>query len=217
MSLSIDSKINWHTNVGNIRAATSFSPFFALLFAAFYLPVLFIFFGIIPFAFRFYVLVGIALVLFLFAKSRGISFRELGFRCDNLWDSLLANLALLVVLGGAMLAFLYGDLIDDPTSPTLLTFGIVYVFVSCPAQEFSCRGFLFAEMNRWGMSAPARIIISSISYGFLHIIYRDWLTFLVTVFMGIVWGVVYWRYPNLWGVILSHAILGLISLAVGLV
>jgi membrane protease YdiL (CAAX protease family) len=67
-------------------------------------------------------------------------------------------------------------------------------------------------LNRTGAPSPA-----ALTYAFLHVIYRDWLAFLAPLGIGLVWGAVYRRYPNLWAVVRSHAVLGLISIAVGLV
>jgi hypothetical protein len=39
----------------------------------------------------------------------------------------------------------------------------------------------------------------------------------LTLFMGIVWRVIYYRYPNFWGVTFSHALLGTAAIAVGLI
>ena len=51
----------------------------------------------------------------------------------------------------------------------------------------------------------------------LAVVYKDWLAFLAPLVIGIAWGAIYRRYPNLWGVVVSHAILGLISIMIGLV
>ena len=53
----------------------------------------------------------------------------------------------------------------------------------------------------------------------LAVVYKDWLAFLtpLAIAIGMVWGAIYRRYPNLWGVVASHAILGLISIMIGLV
>jgi len=97
-------------------------------------------------------------------------------------------------------------------------FAPFYVLVSCPAQEFACRGFLFAEMARRGIiGAGAQIAISAVTYAFLHVVYKDWLAFLAPLVIGLVWGAIYRRWPNLWGVVASHVVLGLISIMIGLV
>jgi CAAX protease family protein len=189
----------------------------ALLLAAFYLPPLLIAFGVIPFTYRFVVLVAVAAALAAVALLRGTPAAELGIRADNLWPALAANAALAAVVGGALLAVLALGLIRHPRAVDWRWFAPFYVLVSCPAQEFACRGFLFAEMERRGITgARAQVAISALTYAFLHVVYKDWLAFLAPLAIGIVWGVLYRRCPNLWGVALSHAVLGLISISVGL-
>jgi membrane protease YdiL (CAAX protease family) len=196
----------------------SLTQFAALLLAAFYLPPLLITFGVIPFAYRFVVLVAVAAALALVAWLRGTPARELGLRSDNLKPALAVNAALAIALGSALLAVFWLGLMRQPRAIDWWWFAPFYVLVSCPAQEFACRGFLFAEMERRGIAGAApQIVVSAVTYAFLHIVYRDWLAFLALLAIGVVWGALCRRYPNLWGVILSHAVLGLVSIPVGLI
>lgn len=96
-------------------------------------------------------------------------------------------------------------------------FFVFYVFISSPAQEFIYRSVVFALMNRAGIvGAVPQVLISAITFSFLHCIYRDCATMVVTLFIGIVWGVLYRRHPNIAGVTLSHAVLGIVSFATGI-
>ena len=73
-------------------------------------------------------------------------------------------------------------------------------------------------MNRAGIkNPPLQVGLSAVTYCFLHIIYQDWITLAVTLFMGIVWGVIYYKRPNFWGVATSHAIVGVVSIATGII
>lgn len=200
------------------QSAGSLAQFAAVLLAAFYLPPLLIYLRIIPFAYRFVVLVVVAAALGLLALWRATPARELGLRLDNIRPALARNAALSLIVGGGLLAAFWLGLIRHPRPVDWRWFAPFYVLVSCPAQEFACRGFLFAEMRRRGISgAWPQIGISAVSYAFLHIVYRDWLAFLAPLLIGIVWGAIYRHYPNLWAVVLSHAVLGLISILVGLI
>lgn len=192
---------------------------FALVLAlAFYLPVGLILIGAIPFAFRFHVLLLVSIGLAIYAYASGYTLRELGVRSDNLAPSLLINAGLAAALALPIVAAYAAGLIREPTLPDWNLFFVCYVLVFCPAQEFSCRGLLFAAMNRSHITGPlAQISISAVSYAFLHTVYHDWLTMAATIFMGIVWGVVYRAVPNLWGVMLSHAVLGVVSIELGLI
>jgi CAAX protease family protein len=196
----------------------SLARFAALLLAAFYLPPLLIYFGLIPFAYRYIVLLAIAAALAIVAVQQGIPARELGLRTDNLEPALAVNAALALVVGSALLAAYWLGFMRQPRVMDWWWFAPFYVLVSCPAQEFICRGFLFAEMGRRGITgAGPQIAISAVTYAFLHVVYKDWLAFLAPLVIGLAWGAIYRRYPNLWGVVVSHAILGLISIAIGLV
>jgi hypothetical protein len=127
-----------------------------------------------------------------------------------------AGVALVMVVAMA-LAFAQG-LIREPTVPAWQGFFLVYVLAVCPAQEFSCRSLLFAEMNRRGpTSAPLQVGTTAVTYAFLHAIYWDALTMVVTLVMGVVWGIVYRVAPNFFGVSLSHAVLGVASILMGVV
>jgi membrane protease YdiL (CAAX protease family) len=131
---------------------------------------------------------------------------------------LAINAVLALALGCLLLTAFSLGLTRQPRVVDWWWFVPFYVLVSCPAQEFACRGFLFAEMRRCGISGQGmQIAISSVTYAFLHVVYTDWLAFLAPLAVGVVWGAIYRRHPNLWGVVLSHSALGLISIAVGLV
>jgi membrane protease YdiL (CAAX protease family) len=203
---------------GATPSAASLAQLAALLLASFYVPPLLIYFGLIPFAYRFVVLVAVAAVLALVALHRGTPARDLGLRTDNLKPALAINAALSLAVGSALLAAYWLGVIRRPRTVDWWWFGPFYVLVSCPAQEFACRAFLFLEMQRRGIAgAWLQIVISAVTYAFLHIVYRSWLAFLAPLCIGFVWGLIYRRSPNLWGVVLSHAVLGLISIAIGLV
>jgi hypothetical protein len=199
-------------------SAGSLARLAVLVLAAFYLPPLLIAFGLIPFAYRHVVLVAVAAALAVLALQRGMPTHALGLHTDNLKPALVVNAALALALGPALLAAWWLGLARQPRAIDWWWFAPFYVLVSCPAQELACRGFLFAEMNRRGITgAGAQIAISAVSYAFLHIVYKDWLAFLAPLVIGVVWGAIYRRWPNLWGVVGSHAILGLISIMIGLV
>lgn len=192
--------------------------FFLLLALAYYLPVILIWVGVISFDLRFHVLVGMALVMAVYSWLRKIHLSELGFRKDTLFGSLLWNGLLSAVFVALLYTLYFAGLIRTPTVPEWRMFFIFYVFISSPAQEFIFRSVIFAEMKRLTNFNPiAQIVVSTITYSFLHVIYNDLITLFVTAFMGVVWGILYYRYPNFWGVTLSHAVLGVVSISVGLI
>ena len=189
---------------------------FAFLF--YYLPVILIWLDIIPFSFRFWLLLIMTCVVFLYQVVRKRTLKELGFRRDTLKDSLLWNGIFSFILAAIILILYLAQLIREPTTPQWQWFFVFYIFISSPSQEFLYRSSVFAEMNTRRILNPyTQIAISSVTYSFLHIIYNDIITLLVTLFAGIIWGVIYYKRPNFWGVALSHAVLGVISILVGLI
>lgn len=192
-----------------------FSLFIAIFY---YVPVLLLWFGIIPFKFRFYVLIMLAIVLAAYSYSRKHSLHELGFRIDNLKKSLFLNSIFALLILGALITFYYLGAIRQPTVPGWKWFYLFYVLISAPAQEFLFRSVLFAELRKSNFSSAfLQIVITSITYSFLHIIYNDWITLIVTLLMGIIWGAVYYKIQNFWGIAFSHAVLGAISISIGLI
>lgn len=182
------------------------------------LPPLLIWFGLLPFEYRFVVLIVVAGLLAAVSYRRKYALCILGIRNDTLRMSLFWNGILTAVLVIGLVLAYYCDWIRPPTVPAWSLFFGFYLFISTPAQEFIFRGYLFAEMNRSGISSRLmRIVISSVLYSWMHVIYNDVLTLVVTLCMGLVWGFIYDRYPNLMAVSLSHAVLGVISILSGVI
>lgn len=203
-------------NLGTQRRERLFFLFIVLV--AYILPVVLLLLKVIPFSARFIVLLSLSVVLIAVALLRRRSWHELGFRRDTLRSSICVNLVFAIVVGtGLLLAHAFGA-IRPPTINGWSNFYIFYVLISSPSQEFLFRSFVFAEMRRAGLlSAVPQVVISTVLFAFPHSIYRDSTTLLVATAMGIVWGLIYRRFPNWFGVALSHAVLGAISIAVGLI
>ena len=192
--------------------------FLFFIFLACCLPVVLISINVIPFDYRIHVLIATTLAVGIYSLASKHSFKDLGFRPDTLKESLLWNGALSVFFVFLMYALYMANLIREPTVPSWTMFYIFYVLVSSPSQEFIYRSVFFSEMNRAGIKNPLlQVGLSAVTYCFLHIIYKDWITLAVTLFMGIVWGVIYYKQPNFWGVATSHAIVGVVSIATGII
>jgi membrane protease YdiL (CAAX protease family) len=59
-------------------------------------------------------------------------------------------------------------------------------------------------------------MISAVLFAFLHAVYLDPLTGLLSFAAGIMWSIIYQRIPNLAGVSLSHAIIGIMAIMAGI-
>lgn len=181
-------------------------------------PTALIWAAVIPFALRFHVLVASAAGLAIYAVVSGCSLRELGLRRDTLAGSLIANAVLLAVVSAGLLVACASGLIRAPRVPGWVWFFPLYVVLFAPAQEIACRAVLFAELARRGiLSATAQVLITAVTYAFIHVIYRDALVLAATFAIGVAWGAIYRRWPNLAGVSASHAGIGVTAILAGLI
>lgn len=190
--------------------------FFSSLIIFYYLPPLLIVSGVLPFRWRFYILAGMTVVMLAFAYWRDMSLKELGFRRDTLKASLILNGSASLLLVTSMFIALNAGLVREPAATNWEMFFAYYLLISSPSQEFLFRSSLFALMSRDAVGGPSfRIILSAVTFSFLHIIYRDPLALLATFAAGLFWGWIYYRHPNFWGVALSHAVVGATAIKVG--
>jgi len=190
--------------------------FALLLLINCYLPVMLIWSGIVPFACRFYVLAVVLANFIVFGLCRGYRLRDLGYTLARFRDALRWNL-LFCLLGGIGLYLTYrtGTLMPRGYSYSLAGF-LFYIFLLAPVQELIFRGILFAEMKRCQIIDPkAMLLISATTFSFLHVIYNHPPLLLITFVSGLVWGMLYLRWPSLWGVTLSHSLLGALAMALG--
>lgn len=180
------------------------------------IPVLLLLFSVIPYQYRFHVLELTTLVLLVYAKFSKISFRQLGFRMDNIQVSILNLVPVTLGLSTVMLLVYFFDK-SKPTLYGTILFYLFYVFISSPSQEFIYRGFLFELFSGIELGKAQKIIFSSILYSFVHIIYLDLATLVVTFMMGLIWGYSYNKFHNIFSVSLSHSMIGAISILLGFV
>lgn len=192
--------------------------FLSSLFVLYYLPPLLLWAGVLPFAWRFQILVVMTGVMVAYGYWRSLSLKELGFRRDTLKGSLLVNAIVSALLIIFMIFSFENGLLRAPKIPSWKLFFAYYFLISGPSQEFLFRSSLFALMDRAGVRGTVlQVAISAVTYSFLHIIYDDPITLAATLVIGIMWGGIYHKYPNFWGVALSHAVLGAVSIKVGLI
>lgn len=188
-----------------------------IVFLIYILPVLLVFLEVIPFSWRFYVLIFAAIVVVAIAYLYQFSPVELGFTNHNLKKSLTAiSLPTLIFTGFMFIYYLtHGSRLDNSAYQWL--FYLFFVGVSSPIQEFLYRGFLFAIFKREKFATWVQIVFSTLLYSFIHLIYKDIPTLVFTLIIGIIWGWNYAKFRNLYSIIISHSLLGAIAILVGLV
>ena len=164
---------------------------------------------------KFYLLTIIGLIIFFLMKLFKVPNKDLGITKENLFKSIKRNLPLIVLC--VIIIMLFKLFHFDKYNPDeTILFYLFYIFISCPIQEFLYRGvFGYFDMNSkynylW-------IVLSSLCYSFVHIIYKDVLTCILTFIIGIIWYIIYKKDKNLCGVTLSHMILGVVTIVLGII
>lgn len=153
-----------------------------------------------------------------YAYRRGFLWKDVGFTARELPRSLLFNLLTVAVAAGVIVLIAGPRLFEAPRMPRVFSwFPFFYIFLSCPAQEFLYRGLLFGLLERAGLRHPAiLILLPAAAYASMHLLFPKPLIVPLTFAIGLVWGVLYWRVRNLWGLIAAHIALGFLSMAAGL-
>ena len=164
---------------------------------------------------KFIILTITGLLIFIIMKIFKVSNKELGISKNNLLRSIKRNL-LLIVISVLIIMILKLFHLDKYNPNETILFYTFYIFISCPIQEFLDRGVI-GYFNKNSKYNYLWVIISSLCYSLVHIIYRDILTCLLTFIIGIIWYLSYSKDYNLVGVTISHIILGIITILLGIV
>ena len=133
------------------------------------------------FTIKFYILTIIGILIFILMNFFKVNNKDLGIN-SNFFSSIKRNLPLMILfmIILVIIKFLgYNKFIPTET----LYFYLFYIFVSCPIQEFLFRG-TFGYFEKALITNKFTIaILSSLCYSFMHIIYRDFVTCLLTIFI----------------------------------
>ena len=190
-----------------------------LLILVFYIiPPLAIVANLIPYQYRFIVLMGITPVMMLIKPDGVTSLTDLGVTTTKLRQSMLAIMPMTIAMALPMVI-----LASTSTAPRIdnsdlpLGFYIFYIVISCPLQEFGYRGYLFRLMHLLGLSKWSRIVVGALLYSFVHIIYQDIWTLVFTLIAGLLWNIHYEKFRNLASVTFSHMILGTATILLGFI
>ena len=176
-------------------------------------PVILIASGLVPFEWRFYVLIVMTLLAVGLALSRH-SIISLGLGLPKFWSFMgWSVLPSAILIGAIFLA----DLPHRRITPDHMAFYIFFVFVSAPAQEFLYRSFLFAELAKLQVTPRATVLLSTALFGFMHVIYKDLATVLLTLTVGFIWAIVFHTTRRVSIVAVSHAALGVVAILSGVI
>ena len=167
------------------------------------------------FIYKFYILVIVGIFLYVFSKFFHISKEELGITKNHLFRSIQRNsIFIILIFIGIILLKIFHFQRYNPTETIL--FYLFYIFISCPVQEFLFRG-IFGYFEKNYKHPFLWVFVSSFLYSFMHIIYRDFITCLLTFIIGIIWYLLYRKDYNLVGVSISHIVLGIFTILFGII
>lgn len=188
-----------------------------ILLSGLYIPVILLWSGLIPLQYRFHVSFLVIASFLIFSFQRRYRFRELGYRVDNFSSSLCWNF-IFCLFGAVCLYSAHSFGLLNPVTNENQSIYVFYVLFLAPAQELIYRGILFAEMQRIrNVDNRLILIVSTASFCFLHLIYNHPPTIIISLVSGLIWGVIFMKCPNIWGVSLSHALLGAMALFLGVI
>ncbi|MGB7416835.1 MAG: CPBP family intramembrane glutamic endopeptidase [Thermosynechococcaceae cyanobacterium] len=174
-------------------------------------PILLMFAEVIPSDLKYHVLIGMSTVLLVYARLNRVSFVALGFTRKNLKPALLRVMPVSLLVAAVMLTLYFLGWFRSDSKPAHWSFYFFYIFVSATLQEFVYRGFLFHFLSKAGISIVWTIVITAGLYGFMHILF-DVGSVVFTFLIGLFWGWAYAKDRNIYGVTLSHCVLGCLSL-----
>lgn len=194
-----------------------FIPLFLLAFM-FHVPVALIWLKIIPFEYRFHVFFCVLTGFIFYCFFRGYSLQELGFRTANLSSSLRWNMMFCVVGAIGLYITCKAGFLSPKNESYLPHVYIFYIFFLGPVQEVFFRGILFAEMKRTRKLDDRWIIlVSTFFFCFLHLIYNHPPLLIISLITGLAWGIIFTKWHNIFGIALSHSLLGALAMFLGVI
>ena len=152
---------------------------------------------------------GIALLAYAcyLAARRSDSWREFGFRTDNLKAALLPTV--LITLSGAAGVIAFGVLRGRTAwgSQALLLLALYPAWAL--AQQFTFQGVLHRRLMLLVRSPILQVFITAIAFASVH--FGNPVLSALTFVAGLVWALLYRRYPNLWLLAASHSVLAALA------
>lgn len=164
------------------------------------------------FKYKFYILVTFGILIYFWLRKNNISNEDLGITNRNITNSLISNLPIIIISISIITLMKFLNINKFVPSETIY-FYLFYIFISCPIQEFLYRSFYgYFDDDKYNI-----MLLSSSMYAFVHIIYKDILTVILTFIIGLIWYNLYRKDKNLLGVSISHCIIGMITILLGII
>lgn len=149
-------------------------------------------------------------------KSGLINFRAVNWR--NMRPMLIRFVLCAVLLTGLLLWMDPGRFLSLPRERTQLWIMIMllYPFLSVVPQELIFRTWYFYRYKSLFPEPHGMIIVSSVAFGFAHLILQNWIGIILSGVGGLIFGHTYHRTRSLALVSLEHALYGCFVFTIGL-
>ncbi|MEI7810376.1 MAG: type II CAAX endopeptidase family protein [bacterium] len=186
------------------------------IFLIFILPVLLIYFKILPISWRILSLAVCSLLIYGIIKKEEWTFKDLGIHQHN-FKKALPFYASFTFFGVLALFFISHTLdIQDIDSKIFFMKTFAFFIPISFFQEFAFRSFLLPRLKMIYDNKFIVIFLNAILFTLIHIIYPNWGVGLpLAFFSGIFFAWLYLKYPNLLLISIAHAILNITAVLLG--
>lgn len=145
---------------------------------------------------------------FGFKRTKPLDYALIGVAVTLACVGLMAFMA---VLQGPSRVFWLGRAFGIGVLFFLPFYGGLFVY----PQEVVFRGFFFHRYRPLLKHDAIIIALSALAFGWMHVIYLNWVAIALCVVGGVAMGITYARTKSLWAVTLEHAIVGWLAFIVG--
>ncbi len=176
-------------------------------------------FDIVPGHKSMLLLVVFVIMLTYLLKSKSFNNKELGLNSFMGWKMMSLRLAIAaVIILITTYAFLPDYLFYLPKHNPFLWLMIMlfYPLWSAFTQELIYRSFFFHRYSMLFKNSKVKSVVNGILFGFLHIIFANWIAVLGATLIGIVWAFSYAKHRSLLAIAIEHAIVGNLLYTIGL-
>jgi membrane protease YdiL (CAAX protease family) len=188
----------------------------AQIFVIFVLPVILLYFKIVPVEWRMILLAFSSIFIYGIIRHEKWTHQDMGIHHDNFKKALPFYLFFTIV--GVAFLFLIDHQVNMPDIDSRMFFLKTWLFFIPISffQEFAFRSFLMPRLKKIYNNNLLIIIINSILFCIIHVIYPNLGIGLPLTFVsGIFFAWLYFKYPNLVLVSMAHSVLNLVAVLLG--
>jgi len=187
------------------------------IFVIFVLPIILLYFKIIPSNWRIILLLVSSLFIYGIIRHEKWTHEEMGVRNDNFKKAFPFYLFFTVL--SLITLFIISKLVHMPQEVFTKMFYFKTVILFLPSsffQEFAFRSFLMPRLKHIFQSSFTIILINAVLFTFMHVIYSSLGILIPILFIsGIFFAWLYFKYPNLILVSIAHSFLNVTAVLLG--